>query len=295
MRGAVAAGHPLTAAAGARVLEEGGNAVDACVAAAFAAWVTESPLTGPGAGGFALVVPSDGRPARVADFFVATPGRGRPDADEGGDARDRRRVRRRQRDDAGVPDRRGLVCRPGRGRRARGRPPRLRAAALADPARAGDRARAGGGRALTRAGPSARDPRPDPAPHERGPAGLQPADGSRLGPGDVLRAARPGRARSSELADGRGCGDLPRRARTRRSWRPSQRRRRDHRPTTSRTYRVAWRRPVRDRLPRPRGDLESAAVVGRHPDRLRPGAARAGRAGRCGQRGRDRLTRRGDA
>ena len=77
MRGAVAAGHFLTAAAGARVLEEGGNAVDACVAAAFAAWVAESPLTGPGAGGFALVLPSGGRPARVADFFVCTPGIGR--------------------------------------------------------------------------------------------------------------------------------------------------------------------------------------------------------------------------
>jgi len=77
MRGAVAAGHPLTARAGARVLEEGGNAVDACVAAAFAAWVTESPLTGPGAGGFALVVPAAGA-ARLADFFVATPGLGRP-------------------------------------------------------------------------------------------------------------------------------------------------------------------------------------------------------------------------
>src|SRR3954469_4652491 len=78
MKGAVAAGHPLTAGAGARILEEGGNAVDACVAAAFAAWVAESPLTGPGAGGFALVAPADGRPARVADFFVATPGLGRP-------------------------------------------------------------------------------------------------------------------------------------------------------------------------------------------------------------------------
>ncbi len=78
MKGAVAAGHPLTAAAGARVLAEGGNAVDACVAAAFAAWVAESPLTGPGAGGFALVVPSDGRPPRVADFFVSTPGIGSP-------------------------------------------------------------------------------------------------------------------------------------------------------------------------------------------------------------------------
>ncbi len=42
--------------------------------------MAESPLTGPGAGGFALVRPADGRPARVADFFVATPGRGRPAA-----------------------------------------------------------------------------------------------------------------------------------------------------------------------------------------------------------------------
>ena len=54
----------------------GGNAVDACVAAAFASWVAESPLTGPGAGGFALVHSADGRPERLADFFVATPGRG---------------------------------------------------------------------------------------------------------------------------------------------------------------------------------------------------------------------------
>jgi gamma-glutamyltranspeptidase/glutathione hydrolase len=78
VKGAVAAGHPLTARAGARVLEEGGNAVDACVAAAFAGWVAESPLTGPGAGGFALVAPADGSPPRLADFFVATPGLGRP-------------------------------------------------------------------------------------------------------------------------------------------------------------------------------------------------------------------------
>ncbi len=81
MKGAIAAGHPLTAAAGARVLAEGGNAADACVAAAFAAWVAESPLTGPGAGGFALVLPAGGRPARVVDFFVATPGFGRTRGD----------------------------------------------------------------------------------------------------------------------------------------------------------------------------------------------------------------------
>jgi gamma-glutamyltranspeptidase/glutathione hydrolase len=77
MRGAVAAGHPLTAEAGARILAEGGNAVDACVAAAFASWIAESPLTGPGAGGFMLVHRARDRADRLLDFFVAVPGLGR--------------------------------------------------------------------------------------------------------------------------------------------------------------------------------------------------------------------------
>jgi len=76
MRGAVAAGHPLTAEAGALVLAEGGNAVDACIAASFASWVTESPLTGPGAGGFMLVHRARDRSTRVFDCFVAVPGLG---------------------------------------------------------------------------------------------------------------------------------------------------------------------------------------------------------------------------
>src|SRR4051795_2967332 len=76
MNGAIAAGHPLTAAAGARVLEEGGNAVDACVAAAFASWVAESPLTGPGAGGFMLVHRARDHSDRLLDFFVTVPGLG---------------------------------------------------------------------------------------------------------------------------------------------------------------------------------------------------------------------------
>jgi gamma-glutamyltranspeptidase / glutathione hydrolase len=76
MRGAVAAGHPLTAEAGASVLAAGGNAVDAAVAAAFVSWVTESPLTGPGAGGFMLVHRARDRSSRVFDFFVAVPGLG---------------------------------------------------------------------------------------------------------------------------------------------------------------------------------------------------------------------------
>jgi gamma-glutamyltranspeptidase / glutathione hydrolase len=84
MRGAVAAGHPLTAQAGARALEAGGNAVDAAVAAAFVSWVAESPLTGPGAGGFMLAHRARDRSTRVFDFFVAVPGLGlgRPELPE---------------------------------------------------------------------------------------------------------------------------------------------------------------------------------------------------------------------
>jgi gamma-glutamyltranspeptidase/glutathione hydrolase len=68
----VAAGHPLTAEAGARILREGGNAVDAAVAAALTSFVTESPLTGFGAGGYMLVHTGPG--SVVLDFFVAAPG-----------------------------------------------------------------------------------------------------------------------------------------------------------------------------------------------------------------------------
>ena len=75
MRGVVAAGHPLTARAGADVLRAGGNAVDAAVAAVLMSFVAESPLTGPGAGGFMLVHTAGGED-HLLDFFVAAPGRG---------------------------------------------------------------------------------------------------------------------------------------------------------------------------------------------------------------------------
>src|SRR5881398_1225639 len=78
MRGAVAAGHPLTAQAGAEVLAEGGNAVDACIAAAFVSWVWESTLTGPGGGRRA------GRGAPVVrDASLAGPARARDSARAG--------------------------------------------------------------------------------------------------------------------------------------------------------------------------------------------------------------------
>ena len=75
MRGVVAAGHPLTAEAGAAVLREGGNAVDAAVAAVLMSFAAESPLTGPGAGGFMLVHTASGE-NHLLDFFVAAPGKG---------------------------------------------------------------------------------------------------------------------------------------------------------------------------------------------------------------------------
>ena len=73
MKGVVAAGHPLTAEAGAEVLREGGNAVDAAVAAVLASFAVESPLTGFGAGGFMMV--SRGEETSLVDFFVAAPGK----------------------------------------------------------------------------------------------------------------------------------------------------------------------------------------------------------------------------
>ena len=94
--GIVAAGHPLTAEAGARVLREGGNAVDAAVAAMLVSWVAEPLLTGPGAGGYMLVAGAGEEPV-LLDFFVAAPGYGAPaqrraplvpvEVDFGGDAR----------------------------------------------------------------------------------------------------------------------------------------------------------------------------------------------------------------
>jgi gamma-glutamyltranspeptidase/glutathione hydrolase len=75
MLGIVAAGHPLTAAAGADALRAGGNAVDAALAAMLTSWVAEPLLTGPGAGGYMLVSAPGGEPV-LLDFFVEAPGRG---------------------------------------------------------------------------------------------------------------------------------------------------------------------------------------------------------------------------
>jgi gamma-glutamyltranspeptidase/glutathione hydrolase len=70
--GAVACGHPLTAAAATEILVDGGNAFDAVIAAQFAACVAEPVLASLGGGGFLLAQPAQGDPL-LLDFFAQTP------------------------------------------------------------------------------------------------------------------------------------------------------------------------------------------------------------------------------
>ena len=74
MKGAVAAGHRLTAETAAEVLRSGGNAFDAVVAGFFVACVCEPVLASLGGGGFLLAGQGSGR-TRVFDFFTHTPRR----------------------------------------------------------------------------------------------------------------------------------------------------------------------------------------------------------------------------
>ena len=82
MKGVVAAGHPLTAEAGADALRKGGNAFDAAVSAVLTSFVSESTLTGLGAGGFLLAHTSGGED-HLLDFFVEAGGRGLDPASRG--------------------------------------------------------------------------------------------------------------------------------------------------------------------------------------------------------------------
>src|ERR1700759_3694580 len=76
-------GHPLPAHGGAQVLREGGNAVDATVAAMLTSFAAEPLLTGLGAGGYMLVAGGGQEPA-VADFFVQAPSDPRADGGAAG-------------------------------------------------------------------------------------------------------------------------------------------------------------------------------------------------------------------
>jgi gamma-glutamyltranspeptidase/glutathione hydrolase len=71
----VAAGHPATAEAGLRILEEGGTAADAAVAASLASCVAETVMTGLAGGGHAIWYDAASGEARLLDFFVTVPRR----------------------------------------------------------------------------------------------------------------------------------------------------------------------------------------------------------------------------
>jgi len=76
-KGAIAAGSAETARAGAMILEAGGNAFDAAIAAKLMAFVSEPMMTAAGGGGFLTAFCADHSPV-VFDFFTQTPKRRRP-------------------------------------------------------------------------------------------------------------------------------------------------------------------------------------------------------------------------
>ncbi len=77
----VASGHQLVSEAAGKILEAGGNAFDAVVAAGFASVAAEPTLTSLGGGGFMVGHSEKTGQDMVFDFFVDTPGRGRENDD----------------------------------------------------------------------------------------------------------------------------------------------------------------------------------------------------------------------
>lgn len=75
---AVAAPNELAADAGAQLAEAGGNAVDAAIAAAVVAMVTEPGICALAGGAYVTIRPPDG-PAETVDANVEMPGRGLPE------------------------------------------------------------------------------------------------------------------------------------------------------------------------------------------------------------------------
>lgn len=77
MSGVIAAGGSETAAAGAAILRQGGNAVDAAVAAAFVSFIAEIGVVHLGGSGIAQIYDPESGQSVVYDFFSNMPGLGR--------------------------------------------------------------------------------------------------------------------------------------------------------------------------------------------------------------------------
>lgn len=76
--GVVAAKHELAAEAGAQVLREGGNAIDAVVTAGFVAGVVEPFMSGLGGGGFLVAHFAERNERIVVDHAMVAPGAATP-------------------------------------------------------------------------------------------------------------------------------------------------------------------------------------------------------------------------
>ncbi|MEO1147065.1 MAG: gamma-glutamyltransferase, partial [Cyanobacteria bacterium J06638_22] len=83
----IAAGSQIAADAGARIANQGGNAVDAALAAATVAMCTDLGVMAPGASGFIAIWPSTHFPV-VIDAYADVPGRGLASAQLGQGAKD---------------------------------------------------------------------------------------------------------------------------------------------------------------------------------------------------------------
>jgi len=78
-RGLVVAQHPLAAEAGARILADGGNAIDAAIATAAAITVVEPPMSSLAGGGAMLIHLAAERRNVAIEFLPRVPRRARPD------------------------------------------------------------------------------------------------------------------------------------------------------------------------------------------------------------------------
>ena len=78
----IAAGSQISAEAGAKIANQGGNAVDAALAAALVSMCTDVGVMAPGASGFITIWPLD-KPPVVIDAYAEMPGRGLASAQVG--------------------------------------------------------------------------------------------------------------------------------------------------------------------------------------------------------------------